>query len=136
MSVDPNTPAKPRKAIRILAIVAVIAGVILGYGVYELIWGNAGEGVRADFQEGYDKAFYTSMRQSCIDTATQQIKQQGHDVEQSLADKIANYCNCVTDGAKAKMTPASITAAVGSGSGADAATMNEIVTQCRKQTLG
>jgi len=51
------------------------------------------------FKQGRDKAFYTSMGESCVRSATQSVQAKGADVA-ALKPKIVAYCDCVVQEAK------------------------------------
>jgi len=84
-----------RKVVVVVLIVLFAAFLGVAFNIDAIVEG---------FKKGRDKAFYTSMGESCVSSATQSAEANGADVA-ALKPKIAAYCDCVVQEAKNRFPP-------------------------------
>jgi hypothetical protein len=90
MAADPTTDRKIRFAVMFAGLVALVVAVL---NMPSIIDG---------FKRGREDAYYTSMRDSCIRTATETAEAGSSDTA-TIKPKINNYCGCVTDATRVRM---------------------------------
>jgi hypothetical protein len=90
MATAPTTARKIRAAVALAGLVALVVAVL---NISSIIDG---------FKRGREDAYYTSMRDSCVRTATETV-QAGNSDAATVRPKINDYCGCVTDMTRVRM---------------------------------
>jgi hypothetical protein len=103
------------------AVLIVVFGLFLGVGF------NI-DSIVAAYQQGRDTAFYTSMRDSCIRSATQSAQANGMDAA-TLKPRVDAYCGCIVQEAHNRL-PRDAAASLDLASAAGQSKMTELGQTC------
>ena len=104
-----------------------VAVLITVFGVFLGVAFNMNSIVAA-YQQGRDQAFYTSMHDSCIVSATQSATASGA-AAAAIKPKIDAYCGCLVDEAHSKIPP-DVAASLDLTSDAGRAKLTELAQFC------